>query len=454
MGTSKLTGLFGRRWWIFVSVAVVMALAFVVLRQHLHRYSATAMVLLVGQASDQVDTATAVSGGGGMQQALSPRDIPNLLGSSILLERVARDLHGAMSIDAIAGHIRARSSFGTNILPVSFSASNPDLATDGANAVARELERYSGEVSTQRFDLLIRNLQKQIQQKKLELASLDATLGRSINANPYIDEKSGYSVVNQALTTLEVERAKVSMAVAGDQAELASLGRGLLALQPIATHEIQQSDPAFKELDERYGLDLTKYEQAKATYSSSYPGLAELQSVAKSEKRSLQTIGHVVAARPPATSPTFATALMAKNQAAAHYAADEGQLRSINADMARLQGSLRNSTAAGGNVSSLRRQRDADELVYVALSERLASTSADRAAAASVGTVSIIDPAVGAGPELWTSTPVLGFAMFSAAVWLAFSLAMLADRSDSRLRTRTSVEDLYGHPVIATLGRR
>jgi hypothetical protein len=39
----------------------------------------------------------------------------------------------------------------------------------------------------------------------------------------------------------------------------------------------------------------------------------------------------------------------------------------------------------------------------------------------------------------------------AAFAWLAITLAFLLDRSDGRLRTRTTIEDLYGTRVLTNV---
>jgi uncharacterized protein involved in exopolysaccharide biosynthesis len=102
-------------------------------------------------------------------------------------------------------------------------------------------------------------------------------------------------------------------------------------------------------------------------------------------------------------------------------------------------------------LATLRREREAAAAAYAALSQRLASTLADRAQAASIGTVVIVDPAVEATPTLLSQPAALALIIGTICVWLAITLALAADAYDTRLHDRGAVERLYGRPVLTTI---
>jgi len=56
------------------------------------------------------------------------------------------------------------------------------------------------------------------------------------------------------------------------------------------------------------------------------------------------------------------------------------------------------------------------------------------------------------GPEVHHRDAVLAVAIGLVFLWLAITLAFLVDASDKRLRTRTTIEELYGSPVLTDVG--
>jgi uncharacterized protein involved in exopolysaccharide biosynthesis len=113
---------------------------------------------------------------------------------------------------------------------------------------------------------------------------------------------------------------------------------------------------------------------------------------------------------------------------------------------------LTGSAGEGSEIAQLRRARAADEDVFTDLSQRLARANADRAQAAAVGSVVVIDRASSASLALLGRPLVLGAAFFVIFAWLAITLAFIVDSSDDRLRTPEAIERLYGKPVFRPVG--
>jgi capsular polysaccharide biosynthesis protein len=113
---------------------------------------------------------------------------------------------------------------------------------------------------------------------------------------------------------------------------------------------------------------------------------------------------------------------------------------------------LNASRSAALSVAALRREKEAGDQAYARLSDRLATAMADRSQAASIAPAIVIDRASFARPSLLSQPRVLGTALAIAFLWLALTLAFLVDASDKRLRTRTTIEELYGSPVLTEVG--
>jgi uncharacterized protein involved in exopolysaccharide biosynthesis len=124
----------------------------------------------------------------------------------------------------------------------------------------------------------------------------------------------------------------------------------------------------------------------------------------------------------------------------------------VRAQIGAFQAHLTGSAGEGSTIAQLRRARAADEDVFTDLSQRLARASADRAQAAAVGSVVVIDRATGASLATLGNPLVLGVAFFVIFAWLAITLAFVVDGSDGRLRTPESIERLYGKPVFMSVG--
>jgi uncharacterized protein involved in exopolysaccharide biosynthesis len=153
----------------------------------------------------------------------------------------------------------------------------------------------------------------------------------------------------------------------------------------------------------------------------------------------------------PALSSTYVAAQLDANKAASAYANDRAQVAAISAELDEARAHLEGSRGETIQLGALRRERDAATTAYAALSQRLASTLADRAQAESIGTVVIVDPAVEATPTLLSQPAALALIIGTLCIWLAITLALAADAYDTRLHDRGAVERLYGRPVLTTI---
>ena len=83
---------------------------------------------------------------------------------------------------------------------------------------------------------------------------------------------------------------------------------------------------------------------------------------------------------------------------------------------------------------------------------RLTDTQANQAAAASLGSLVVIDRAVEAGPRI----PRLAMDVIVAFMLVALTIAVgyAFDVLDPSLRSPESIERLYGIPIIGNLGSR
>ena len=148
----------------------------------------------------------------------------------------------------------------------------------------------------------------------------------------------------------------------------------------------------------------------------------------------------------PASSTSYATSVLAKRNAEAVVAGDRAKLAAIDTQLATEQEHLRDLPGTGSTVNLLRAERDAAKASYTTTIGRLTDTQANQAAAASLGSVVLLDHALGAGPRI----PRLAILLLALTITVGF----LVDILDPGLRSREAIEKLYGIPVIDNLGTR
>ena len=114
---------------------------------------------------------------------------------------------------------------------------------------------------------------------------------------------------------------------------------------------------------------------------------------------------------------------------------------------------LQSQLGVGGistSAASLRRDHDIAEDAYATIAGRLAKAIADRAEAASTGSVIVLDHAQFASKALPIGLMSAAGLMF-LAVWLALSLALMIDAHSAWFADAQSVEAIYGTKLLGSL---
>lgn len=450
MNLRKLFAVLWRQRVVVGAVALIGIVTFAFAVTANRKYNATASILAVSSSSP--DTAVLDPSKDPIKSAIALQDVPNLLHSSTLLRNVAQQLKLSPDQAAKLGPaIKAKVSFGSAVLPVTVTDTEPRRAVAEANAVVQQLQRLEQRIAMQRYDIFIRDLKVQLDVRRDILSDVDQKINAVTTGDPYMTDANGNQALSARLVALEAQRTLIRATLNGDAAAALLAGTRPNLTQDLARKEIVQNDPVFDALRSQYGKDLARLNSQQAGYTADFPGLVGLQDEVSREGLTLaQTQGRATSNL--GKSAAYVAATLDKNKADAALASDRAQLEAIDRELAALRAHLAESHGSNVSLASLRRDRDAGGQVYARLADRLATAQADRAQAASINTIVILDEAAFASLALLSRPLVLGAVIGTVFLWLAISLALLADGADSRLRTRTTIEELYGSPILTTVG--
>jgi capsular polysaccharide biosynthesis protein len=450
MTIDRFTGILRRQWVVVAVVLAIGLMAYFMLLERMKTYSATATIL--GVAAPSQNAAALDPQKDPTQAAVAPQDLPSLISSSTVVQRVGRDLH--LSTDEtskLAGEVKARPPTGSNVIQITVTDRNPRLAIAAANAFSTEIQVIEREIATSRYGSLIDDLQSQLRARRDALTAVESKLTAVSAQDPYVTTDAGTTAINTQLVATLHQRDAIRAAMQGDASAAQFAGRRPDLTRALASREIIDKNPTFNSLREQYGKDLAQLNVAIAGYTEAFPGLDGQKSQVGREGKMLSDLQKRETAQ-PAKSESYVAALLDKNKADAAYASDRAQLATFDAVISDLTQHLNASRGSALSVASLRRERDSGNQAYARLSDRLAAAMADRSQAAAVAPAIVIDRATSARPSMLSQPHVLGAALAIAFLWLAFTLAFLVDVSDKRLRTRTTIEELYGSPVLTDVG--
>jgi uncharacterized protein involved in exopolysaccharide biosynthesis len=428
-----------------VMLAGVVCFAFASSRSKIYSASAT---ILAGSAA--TGNATLDPTKNPIESAISPSDLPTLLHSSTVMARVAAALHLSRQHERLLERGVKAKAVGSDVLSISATDEDPDLAVAEANALARSLQHFEQQIEESRYDLLTTDLRLQLENQRTTLAQVDQHIAALTSSDPYITDQDGTSAINTRLVALLAQRDTATAQMVGDAATALQESRRPGLARDLASEQIVQSDPVFQSLRTQFGKDLAQYNLEKAGYKSDFPGLVGMKDQIDRENGSLAS-ATADATKNPSQSLAYVDAELDANKADAQYAGDRAQVSRLDGQIADLTSHLNASSGTSATLQQLHRERDAGNQVYAQVSDRLAQAVADRSQAGSVNSIVIVDDAVAAAPTLLSRTPVILGATLAAFAWLAITLAFLLDRSDGRLRTRTTIEDLYGTRVLTNV---
>jgi capsular polysaccharide biosynthesis protein len=444
-----LETLWNRRTAVALVLAAGILFAFVAGLRVRGAYTATASVLMVPGTNTVNDLIPTTS-----TKPLLADDLPLLAQSAPVLKRASRDLGGDISTRDLEGRIRTDIYQSSNVMRIRFRAKTPQLAVEGANAVANEVVNYYRTIATSRFDSLASDLKLQLAHRQAELRAMDAQLQDMSAQYPYIEYGTGASErtsLNGLLVQLESQRDQMMATLSGDVAEANVTGQRTSEAAPLARQEFESQNPFYRNVLEQYGRDAAQLRQDQTQYNSNYPGLPELQDIVRREQAELSADQQNMDPGTLSATEAYAQAVADENKAQSLVASDRAKLDQINSTIMSLQGQLTNSESGGVNVEALRRDRESAEKAYELLSIRLITTLADRAAAASTGSLMVFDYASRAERSPYTVPMLICVAILMVATWLAVTLAFALEAFDRRFRTPRVIEGVYGSPVLGVI---
>ncbi len=433
------------RQWIVVCATLFIGFVVFLWAMTLGRqYSATATLLATpGSQRSTLDPSKDP-----LNSAIAPQDIPALLHSSTVIDHVATTLRlDGKHVAALGKGIKAHTSLGSDLIPVTVTDRDARMAVREVNVLGAELQRFEQQIAMSRYDLLIADLRAQLTQRATSLHEIDGKIAALSASDPFITADNGNSAINLRLMQLEQQRDQLRTTMLGDAKAAAIAAQRPRLARDLASREIVLNDPVFQSLRTQYGKDLAQLNVMKAGYTDNFPGLSGLNDQVTREARSMQS-EETRATSQPDKSASYVNALLDKNKADATYQGDRAQLASLDGEIRDMTAHLQGSRDAATAVAALRRDRDAGTQQYTELSNRLGQALADRSQAGSINAVVILDKATDAAPTMLSRPSVVGVALAIVFAWLAITLAFVADAADGRLRTRTTIEELYGKPVL------
>lgn len=438
------------QWPIIVVIIGIGLIATLVTLLSVHpKYAATTSILMVASPEGSNALATAP------KKPLASIDLPSLVTGPTVLSRVRTDIAESTPIQMLESRVHTRISEDSAIMQVSYSANTAVKAIEGANAFGTEITRFYRELATTRFDSLISDLRTQLTTRRAELGKLDGDIATISQAYPFVDTKStsaseSGSSVNQRLITLQGDREALQATIQADMAVARSSDRLIADAHPLAMRDVIQSDTVYSHIRDQYSRDAAELTRLSAFGSDRYPGLVELRQTVAREVQQVESARQRAALAGPDSNAAFVAALDAKAKAETQVASDEAKAAQEDQDLRLLQAQMGRQGVAT-TVTRLRRDHDVAEAAYSIIASRLAQSIADRAEAASTGSVIVLERAQFATRPVLSGATIPCIALVFFSVWLALTLALMIDSNEKWLHDNHTIETVYGAPVVGSI---
>ncbi len=426
-----------RRRLIVILMICVCGAAVAPLLPHLIQplFHATARLLVVNEATKDT-SATSV-------------DLPSIAQSSEVLTRVKNRVLVDKELVAFRKDVSAKVLPRSSIMEVTYRDRDSERAATIANAVADETVVYYREISTRRYDDVIKQLSGTIAQLRSQINGIDKRLQFVSIDNPYanLSDKASDDLTTQ-LGTLRTLRDQAYADLLADRAADSALASQGPKIAGIVQREALNSDPTYTALEAKLAADEATLAAQSASYTSSNPTLIATKEKVEFERGQLRAAEAAALQRHTGSSQSYASNALEQRKAAGKAAGDEARVQALNAEIADAERQLRETVGPGATVGILRAERDAAQQQYLALTQRLSAAQADATQAASLGTLVVVDRAI---PD--TSVAQLFFAYFPLVYsllvcGLAIGVAYVLEGIDRRFREPKDLEDLYGRPVF------
>jgi capsular polysaccharide biosynthesis protein len=429
--TSELdhfVNLMQRRWIVVLAVCVIgIALAPVIAMLVPMPHQGTAELMIVSQTTK--DT------------TLSDPDLPSILTSTSVLDRVIDRLKLNTNPVSLAKKIKTKSPAKSSIIALTYADRDGVRAAAVANAIADESSAYFHEVATRGYNEAVKALNVEIAHSKARIAAADRTLQTQ---RAYASSDKVLDDLTRHVDDLRVQREQIASALAADEATAAATEREVRNISPIARGEILAHDVIYQQLQSEVGKDVADLNSERASFRAGFPGLAALDRRVKRERNQLRSAETVIVKNGAGLSPSLTQAIIDGQKTAASIAADRGRLSLTDKQVAAAQKHLAQVAGAAAFMGTLRAQRDAALQEFIALNARLGAARGDAAQAASLGNLVVVSRAVVAPSD----PGLLPLLMAAVLVALALAAAYAVDAIDRRLWGVREIENLYGRPVV------
>lgn len=383
--------------------------------------------------------------------AQSAETYAELFTETPVVQRVIDDLKLKTTATALTGAIKVKPVTNTNIISLSVTWKDPQIAAAIANEFASVFVAREADLVASQANGALSFLSKQLPIAQRRLVAAQGNLSRYESSHHIADLGAQTTAVVASAAAVDAKISATQLEKRQAEAQIASISAQLVGMKPSSPGgESVAQNPVLQQLRSQLANVEIQLASAEQQFTDEHPTVVHLkQQVDDLTKQIARTPTTIVAATNTIANPVYQQLSQLRANAKATSASDDAQLVTLTRQRAAINPQLSALPAATARIATLSREVKVAEGVFNALQQKYDDATVSRASG--ISDVTITQPA---NAQTATKTPhvVLNVAVGTVlALVVSLAIVFLVDWMDGRIRDEHDVETGLNLPVLASI---
>ncbi len=452
----ELIGIIWRRKWIIILFFLVAVVASYLISGQMTRIYETSTLVLVQEE-------------GGMEELFADRFSPygpgtnlvatytEMLRSRHILDQVIKrmemvDEEGEpLTARAIRNNISIRKEGDTNLITITATYSDPEIARDLANTVVEVFQEENERMNRAQLRAAAEFIEEQLIITEGQLAEQERRLLEFKTNEGVAFPREQAQATLETLLELEKDRAQHLIQNDFSQARLGELRNQITAQdEEIISSRTISENPQVREYRSKLSDLEIELTGLRETYTDEYPKVKELLSqVEEIENRLGNAVGEITSSRTESQNPLFRSLEEEIIRLETEMLAGDSRLEALDYHIERISEELQTLPQKEMELVGLERDAKVSENLYLMLMERKSEIQIQEAM--QQADIEVVDPAVSDDRPIRPRTQLNMALAGVLAIFAGLGLIFLLEFLDTTVKTDRDIEKITGLPVLGII---
>lgn len=446
-----------RLWLVLLLAAVISVGVYWRATSQPPKYAATAKVMLTTSnllSAPTTSTSLSASGsssGGGKADTTTVANAIAVITSRPVAQRVAKSL-GIKNWSSVKSGLKAEKVSGTNMIAITATTAEREMAAKVVNATAREFVGVFQEANRKSYRDIRLFIVSELTKVRGALEASDLQIQQAKERYAFVDLDSAISTASEELASTREDMESTRLRVKEDDAKLAAAMARLSAEKITRVYSTEIEDnPVYAQLRDR----LTELEVERAELSQRYterhPKMIQTTgAIATLKQELLQTARTVVGKETSGTNPIYDQMLTQAASLQVDRAAALARLAGLTSSLRGRQAAISALPGVERRLNALTRENEILKENYSLLAERHqeALIRENEAGFVPAG-VQVLEPGIAPSKPVTANIPLFTGAGAFVGLLLGAIAAIVMESSDDKIRSVQDAERTLGAPVLA-----